>query len=63
MKTIHYLFTAMLALSACASFTACSSDDVTTAQQKVETADGFYMTLTLKGSDAKGTRTSVLSPT
>lgn len=63
MKTIHYLFTAMLALSACASFTACSSDDVTTAQQKVETADGFYMTLTLKGSDAKGTRTSVISPT
>lgn len=68
MKTIHYLFTAMLALSACASFTACSSDDVNTGQQKVETADGFYMTLTLKGSDAKGanakaTRTAVQDPT
>jgi hypothetical protein len=68
MKTIHYMFTAMLALSACASFTACSSDDVNTGQQKVETADGFYMTLTLKGSDAKGanakaTRTAVQDPT
>lgn len=68
MKTIHYLFTAMLALSACASFTACSSDDTTDSAPTPQTADGFYMTLTIKGTEAKGanakaTRTAVQDPT
>lgn len=68
MKTIHYLFTAMLALSACASFTACSSDDTTDSAPTPQTADGFYMTLTIKGTEANGTnakatRTAVQDPT
>jgi len=68
MKTIHYLFSALLAMTACVSFTACSSDDTTDSAPTPQTADGFYMTLTIKGTEANGTnakatRTAVQDPT